>query len=319
MEAYHLYLKGRYFWSKEGGKALERAAGYFQDSIAKDPHYALAYAGLSLCYFIMWVWDYRPEARAMLKGKQAALRAVEIDETAGPAHVSLGLSRLVYDWDWRGAHRSFLRAVELSPGDLYSHTSFAVYFMALGDMDQAIAECSLALEIDPLSPQAHTYLGMYYARAGLPEKAILQFQQAIEIQPDQPQAHWLLGQALILDACYAEGLQKIEKALEFSSQSPAVLAGLGWAYGMTGQTSDARQILRRLQRRSQKEYIRPYLMAKVYCAIGETDDAFLWLEKAFEERDRKLAFVKTDETLAGIRSDARFSRLVRKMGLPDAN
>jgi tetratricopeptide (TPR) repeat protein len=247
----------------------------------------------------MWLWDYLPDAQTVLKGKQAAIKAVEIDESLGAAHSSLAHSRLVSDWDWKGAHSSFNRAIELSPGDLYCHTGYGGYFMAVGEMAQAIAQGRLAREIDPLSPQAHTYLGMFYARAGLTGNAVSEFRQAIEIQSDQPQAHWLLGQTLILESCYQEGLHEIENAFELS-----------------GHTPEARGILETLQRRSKDEYIRPYLIAKVHCAVGEVDEAFRWLTKALEERDRKLAYVKTDETLAALHSDSRFEELLKNMGLP---
>ncbi len=317
LEAYHLYLKGRYFWSKESGEELQKAADYYRSAIAEDPEYALAYAGLSTCYFIMWTWDYLPPAQTLVEGKRAALKAVEIDESLGASHSALGLIRLAYDWDWQDAHRCFVRAIELSPGDVYSHTGYAVYFMAIGEMDQAIAECNKALEIDPLSPQAYFYLGMFLLRAGLPEEAACQFREALELEPDQPQARWLLGQALVLASDYREGIQEIETALQLSGQTPMILAGLGWAYGVSGRERDAYRVLRILEDRSQDEHIRPYLFAKVFCGMGEKDKAFAWLLKAYEERDTKLAFVKTDETLTGLRSDARFKTLMRKMGLPD--
>jgi tetratricopeptide (TPR) repeat protein len=302
--------------ARESGEDLERAVDLFKSAIVADPNYALAYAGLALCYFHLWVWDYLPPEKTLVDAETAALKAVEMDEDLGAAHYTLGFLNLFYKWDWGGAQKSLLKGIQLSPGDEFSYGAYAWYLAALGDMDQAIETCGRALEVDPLSPAVNTCMGMLLLRAGLSEQAIKQFRETLELQPDQPQAHWLLGQALVLVGRHQEGIQEIEGALTLSRTSMD-LAALGWAYGIAGREQDARRVLRTLQERSRKEYVRPYVFAKVHCGLGDPDTAFDWLDKACRERDSKLAFIKTDETMASLRSDPRFGALLRKMGFPE--
>ena len=221
------------------------------------------------------------------------------------------------DWDWHGARSSLVRARQLSPGFEFSHNLYAIYCTAIGKKEEAVAACRKALELDPLSPQTNTYLGMFLLRAGRVEKALHQFKEALELDPDQPQAHWLRGQALVISQRHREGIQEIEEALSLSDENPMIQAGLGWAYGVAGRRDDAIQVLRALEKRSRKEYIRPYLLAKVYCGMGETEEAFAHLAMAYEEWDRKLVFITTDETLADLNFDNRFGGLLKKMGLSE--
>jgi Flp pilus assembly protein TadD len=259
--------------------------------------------------------DFLPPKIAFPKAKEEALRAIEIDQTLSEAHVSLGFIKIMYDWDWEGAKRECKQAIELNPNYAPAYSGYAYYFAALGRLDEAIAEGERAVELDPLSVVLNNPLGTALLRAGRLEQAREQFQKAIELEPNYAQAWWMLGQTYILESRYEEGILEIEKALDLSKNNTLILSGLGWAYAVSGRKSDAQKVVAELERRTKKEYIRPYLFAKIHAALGEKDRAFEWLEKAYEEHDVSLAFMLSDETLVMLHTDQRFNRLLKKINL----
>jgi TolB-like protein/Tfp pilus assembly protein PilF len=316
LDAYHLCLKGRYYMSREGRRELQTAIDFFRKAIDSDPDYAQAYAELATCYNFLWIWDYSPATQPLMEGKHCAEKAWELDNGLGVTHHALAITRLWFDWDWRESLRLFSSSIKLSPGYLYAHTGYAWCCAVIGRMEEAINASKMTLKLDPLAPQMYTRLGMIYLRAGLPEEALMVFKKSLELSPELPQAHWFLGQALVLLSRFEEGLSAIQRALNLSGHNPMILAGLGWAYGMAGENEEASKVLEVLERRSRLEHMSFYLFGKVCCGMGDTKRALEYLESAYDERDRKIIFLKTDETLARLRSESRFKELLKKIGLP---
>ncbi len=315
LEAYNLLLTGRYFFNKGSGEGMKKAIEYFEKVIEKVSDSAQAYAGLASCYIGLGFWDFLPLNIAFPKARDAALRAIEIDQTLSEAHASLGMVKTIYDWDWEGAERENKKAIELNPNYAQAYRGYAHYFMALGRLDEAIAENERAVELDPLSAVLNKHLGIALMRAGRLEQAREKFQKAIELEPNFAHAWWLLGQTYILDSRYEEGILEIEKALNLSKNNTLILSGLGWAYAVSARKSDAQKVFIELKKRTKKKYIRSYLFAKIHASLGEKDRAFEWLEKAYEEHDVSLAFMLSDETLVMLHTDQRFNRLLKKINL----
>jgi len=314
-EAYVLNLKGQYLMYRATVEGLNKAIRYFEEAIEKDPDYAHAYAGLATCYSSLGFWNAVPPSQAYLEAKKAAVRAVEADPESALAHEALGFVTLLSDWDWKTAAKASQRAIELNPHEESIRVGRAMCHIATGDLKEALAETISATGLAPLSNVANSGLGLCLLRSGKLDEAIVQLKKALELEPADPRTRLFLGQAYVLKLRFDEGIGKIREALEQASDNTLVLAGLGWAYGMAGRRNDALETLKTIQKRFENEYPRPYLIAKVYCGMGEKDLAFEWLEKAFDEHDTSLAFVKTDETFSSLRGDSRFTELLRRMNL----
>jgi serine/threonine protein kinase/Tfp pilus assembly protein PilF len=314
-EIYKVYLMGIYFLRRTSEDNLKKAIGFFDDVISRAPDYAAAYAGLSVAYATQGFLDFLPPWEIFPKSKAMALKAIEIDSKSAEGHSSLGIAKMYYDWDWEGGERELRLALEINPHYVRAQIDYATYFMAIGKLDQAIWQIKKILERDPLAITAIDYLGILLLRSGQLIEAEQQFRQAIELESNFSHSHWLLGQACVLQSKYDEGLRAIQKALDISQNNPMILGGMGWAYAVSGRDDEARHIIGELRNRRRKEYIRPYAVAKIYCALGEKDLAFEWLDKAYEEHDISLSTAFSDETISSLHSDARFVKLLNRMGL----
>ena len=314
-EAYVLNLKAQYLMRRETVEGLDQAIHYFEQAVGKDPDYAQAHAGIAECYSSLGFWNAVPPAKAYLKAKKAAVRAVESDPESALAHATLGFVSLISDWDWEVAERATRRAVELNPVSESPRCFRAVYYLATGDLENALEETVKAKDLAPLSNFSNSYLGLCLLRMESLKEAINQFKKTLELEPADPRTRLFLGQAYILNSQYPQGISEIRQAFEQSNENTLVLAGLGWAYGRAGRREESLEVLERLKNRFKNEDPRPYLIAKVYSGLNENDLAFEWLERAFEERDTSLAFVKTDESFAALRDDSRFDELLRRMDL----
>jgi serine/threonine-protein kinase len=317
LEAYDLCLKGRHFFNKGSGESMKKAIEYYTKAIEIAPDYAQAYAQLTICYIFQGFLNYLPPKDVFPKAKAAALKAIKIDESLAEAHYSLAMIRLLYDWDWDLARKEIELAIELNSNDPECHDHYAVYLCAMGKMAEAIDESDKAIELDPLSTPTLLLRGVYLLRACLLKKALDQFQKTLELEPNFADAHWLLGQALILDSRYDKGITEIKKALDLAHNNFVILAGLGWGYAMSGRKKEALKVLEELNERAKQEYIKPFLFAKIYSALGEKDQAFEWLKKAYDDHDVSLALILTDESIENLRSDPRYAALLKKMGLED--
>jgi tetratricopeptide (TPR) repeat protein len=315
-EAYQDYLKGRYWWNKRTAEGINRGIEYFQQAIAKDPAYALAYAGLADCYTLLENNGFVPATDVYPRAKEAAQKAMESDDTLAEAHVSLAYLKAQFEWDWSGAEREFQRSIELNPGLADAHNRYGTTLMRMGRVEEAMAEKRRAVELDPLSAIINRNLGigLYFARQY--DQAIEQDQKTLELDPNYVGAHMTLGQAYFQKSMYKEGIAEVEKELAISPGNPAALSVLGYAYAVAGKRADAQKVLNELTELSKQKYVPAWAMAEIYVGLGEKDRAFEWLEKAYEERFAGLlGGIKVDPVFDPLRSDPRFADLLRRMNL----
>ena len=310
-EAYQLYLKGRFFWNKWSPEASQKAIEYFQQAIDKDPGYALAYAGLADTYISQaWFGEVAPRV-AVPRAKAAAMKALDIDDGVAEAHASLGFANCIYDWDWPAAATHFERALALSPGYATAHSWHSYYLAALGRSDEALTEAKRAFDLDPASPGMNQGMGIQFLYARRFDEAIEQFRKALEM--DYHDAHAGLGYAYAAKGMYREALVEFEKYSELDRGTPRSIASLGYAHARLKERGEALRALDQLMVLSNQRYVSASSFALVYAGLGEKDQAFVWLEKAYEERSGALPYLKVNPIWDPLRSDPRFEALVQKV------
>lgn len=313
-EAYEAYLKGRYFLSK--GTGVERSLEYFNKAITVDPAYAVPYAGLADCYILLGVLYLRRPREVFPKAKEFAVKALERDAAIAEAHKSLAVVEHLYDWDWAGSEQEFRRALELDRSQSDAHRAFAILLSCVRRYEEAIEEALLARALDPLSPNMNALLGFIYMRARQYERAIQACREAIELDASSPFAHWLLARSLDAADRTREALVEAEAAAKLSGNRSPYATHLGYALARAGDPAGARKLVESLREREKSEYVSPYEFVTIYVALGETDSAFEYLEKAYQERTSRLAGELWDRPFDGLRSDPRFQDLIRRIGLP---
>jgi DNA-binding winged helix-turn-helix (wHTH) protein/TolB-like protein len=315
-EAFQLYLKGRFYWL--GSKTEERirkSIEYFNQAIQMDPNYALAYSGLADGYVVLGTYYVISPREAFAKATAAASRAVELDDTLAEAHASMSNIKLLYEFDWPGYEREYRRADELNPNYAVSHYIHAQYLAAMGRFDEATGEGKRAQELDPLSATlAETSAWMFYFARDY-DGAIERQRKVIEFDPSNFGPHRRLGLAYLQKKMNAEALAEIQQSQTLSGGNAEEIAYLGYAYGVTGKRAEAEKVLDELQQQSKRRYVSPYLIALVYIGLSNKDQAFIWLEKAYEERAVNLMYLKVEPIFDPLRSDPRFTELLRRMNL----
>jgi eukaryotic-like serine/threonine-protein kinase len=312
-EAYQLYLKGRYYWNKGTEDGGNKAIECFQQAIKKDPGYALAYSGLADTYNLLSAFAWLPPREVIPKSKAAALKALEIDDHLAEAHNALGYASFSYDWDWPAAGRHFERALALNPSA--SGMSYSTYLAALGRTDESLAEAKRSLDLDPLSLVIHLRMARALYMARRFDQAIEQCQKMLELDPNYPLAYWQMGQAELEKGMYREALSHLEKDSALTRGSPMALAYVGNVLARTGERSHALQVLEQLKSASKQKYVYSLGLARVYAGLDDKEQAFAWLERAYEERSTALYFLKVDPIWDPLRSDPRFNGLLRRIGL----
>jgi serine/threonine protein kinase/tetratricopeptide (TPR) repeat protein len=314
-EAYQLYLKGRFYWNKRTDEALRKSIECFKQAIETDPSFALAYAGLADCYVVPAI--LLPPREVMPKAKAAAMRALELDETLAEAHASLGRVLAAYDWDWTGAEKEYKRAIELNPRYAIAHQWYGGYLDAMGRHNEAIGERKRALELEPLSLIVNFELGLAYYYARDYDQAIEQFKKTVELDQNFPPPHNFLPASYEQKGMYSEAIAEFKKAIPLTGGSEWTLAkaGLGHAYAVTGQKSEARAVLDELKQDSGQGYVSANSIALIYAGLGEKDEAFAWLEKGYEQRAFQMQWIKIEPRWDSIRTDPRFQDLMRRVGL----
>ena len=317
-EAYQLYLKGRYYFNKLTVDGVQKGIDHHQQAIEKDPQYALAYAALGDCYN----YFARP-----VDAKQAVSKALELDETLGEAHASLGFFKFIYDWDFAGAESEFRQALMLSPNYAEAHHWSAIYFANIGRHEAAAIEASLAVELDPLSllmnmtPALASYLALDYNRA------VEHLLKVIEMEPNFAAAHSVLGNVYLQQGSYGQAMSEYQKVLDLSKGVTPVeismKAVIAHAYAKSGKRSKAIKLLDELTAATGESRqspgvlnVSPHSIAEINAALGRIDEAFGWLNKALEQHDMQMVSLKTNPTLDRLRSEPRFVDLVRLVGLP---
>jgi len=314
-EAHKSYMMGRYHWSRSNPEGWVKAVEYFNRAVEQDPNYALAYTGLADAY-VSLAFDVLPQSEAVVKAKESALKALELDSTLAEAHVSLGRIKAYFEWAWDDAEREFNRAIELNPNSANSYREYGLYLSCVGRNEEAIRETERARSLDPFSLSTNFGVGWALIGARRYDEAIEQFARALEIDPRFAQGHLFVGIAYEGKGMWNEAIQEMQKAASLSEDSMLIKAQLGHAYASAGRKGEAEKILTELLESSQQRRVSPYYIAMVYAGMDDRDKAFQWLEKAYAERSRRLWALQVVPTWENLRSDSRFADLLRRMGLP---
>jgi TolB-like protein/DNA-binding winged helix-turn-helix (wHTH) protein/tetratricopeptide (TPR) repeat protein len=315
-DAYQDYLKGRYWLNKSTEQGIRKGVEYFQQAIAKDPAYALAYSGLADCYTSLARDGVVPAKEGYSKAKKTALKALEIDDTLAEAHVSLAYVKNEYEWDWPAGERESQRAIELDPSYAPAHDAYAEALWLPGRLDEGIAESKRALEPDPLSLAYNDTLGIEFFLARRYDRALEQEGKTLELDPNFIDAYYFRGMAYLKKSMYKEGMVEFEKAVAISPDNLGALTGLGYGYGVTGRRAEAERVLEKLSELSKQRYVSPVWRAKIHAGLGDKDKVFEWLEKAFDDRSVvSVGYIKTNPMFDPLRSDPRFADLLRRTNL----
>jgi TolB-like protein/DNA-binding winged helix-turn-helix (wHTH) protein/Flp pilus assembly protein TadD len=315
-QAYESFLKGRYFWNKRTADGLNIALAYFNQAIEEDPKYAQAYSGLADTYALLGDWQYAvmTPKEAFPKAKEAAIKALELDNALGEAHNSLAFVLEGFDWDFDSAGKEFRRAIELNPGYATAHHWYAWHLSLLGRYDEAIGEMRKAENLDPLSLIINADLAELLVLAHSYDESIQQSRKTIEMDPNFALAHNQLAQAYLQKHMYDDAVAELQKAVQLSGGSPTCIANLARAYAVSGKRSDAQELLSELKKRSNPGYSNASEIAIIYASLGDTDQAMNWLEKGYEERFNPGVLLRPG--FDPLRSDSRFQNLVHRIGLP---
>jgi serine/threonine-protein kinase len=315
LEAYNLYLQGRYFWNKRGEEALKKSVDYFEQAIKKDPAYALAYAGLADSYITIGDWNLLPPKEVFPKARAAVLKALEIDDELAEAHNALAAIKKYYDWDWQGAEKEHKRAIELNPYYPTAHQWYAEFLFAMERFDEAIAEAKRAQELDPLSPIIYLVEGQVFYFSRQYDKAIEQFKKALNLDPTFLLAHEFMFLCYIQKGMYEDAMVELQKFLTLGGVDPNLVAEVQNVYATSGIKEVFQMFLNYQKMASMQAYVDPVGLADIHAFLDEKDQAFEWLEKAYEGRSPMLVWLRVNPLFDNIRSDPRFKALLKKIGL----
>ena len=311
IEAYHLYLQGRYFWNQGGEDNFDKSIEYYKQALEIDPNYALAYSGMAAPYVsYSWNTSLRPRSDVLPQAITYAKKALEIDKTLGEAHAELADARMVYDWDWTAAEKGFELAIELNPNYAMAHDRYAWLLSFVGRHDEAIQESKRAHELDPLSSDIWLDIGRQYYLARDYDKAIEEYRNVLEIFPNSGYARTYLALALSAKGLHNEAIEECLK-IDFKDWN------IGYIYGVAGKKKEAQEILDYYLELSKKEFVAPAFIAFIFIGLGEKDKAFEWLEKTYEQRESYLQPLKVSPRYDSLRSDPRFQDLVERMNFPE--
>jgi serine/threonine-protein kinase len=314
-DAYRSYLLGRYHFLKLVPPEIEKSIDYFNRAIAQDPQYALAYEGLAEAYRAMTITGDRRPNEVMPQGKAAALRAIELDDGLDSAWGSLCFIQIWWDWDWAAAERSCRRALEINPNGADGHRAYAVLLSDLGRHEQAIAEARRASELDPLALITNAIEGHVLHYAGRNAEAAAKLRSTLELDENFWITHLFLGKVHLADNDLANALAEFRKAQTLSAQNSETVSMVGYALARSGDRKAAQAALAELLARGKEQYVPPFNVAMLYNGLGDTDETFAWLDKAYADRDVRLTFLKIEKKWDPLRSDERFVALAKKMAL----
>jgi serine/threonine-protein kinase len=313
LQAYQLYLQGRQCFIRYTQEGMGKSIEYFEEAIARDPDYALAYASAALAYSeLREVGALRPE-EGYARAKQAVLRALELDGELAEAHSVLAILKFQCEFDWTGAEQEFNRALELNPNSADTYDSYGRMLSALERYDEAVAVQQRAQELDPLAHPLDVATALL--RAGRYDEAVQAATRCIEFDPNYARGHATLGWAFLKKGMRDEGLAELEKAVALSPGNSLWLTQLAQAYALVGKVGQAREVLRQVEELSRQRYVSPYHLAYVYTGLGEHDTAMEWLERAYEERAGAVYGIKGSFLFTTLRSHPRFRVLLKKMNL----
>ncbi|HWO35951.1 MAG TPA: tetratricopeptide repeat protein [Candidatus Acidoferrum sp.] len=312
-DAYEAYVKGRYFWNKRTDKGMKKGLEYFRQAITLDPTFTEAYVGVADSYATLGLYAVLPPKEAFPAAKDAVKRALEMDDGLAEAHATLGFINFYYDWNGVEGANEFRRALADNPNYAMAHSWYGEDLAAMGRYPEAVEEAQRALEDDPLSLIIGSNAGWTLSLAGKGDQAIKILKKAIEIDPSFPRTHYRLGRAYAQKKLYEMAISELEQAVSLSGGDPCYKGSLGHVYAVSGNTNQARSVLRDLEGRTGQQYVPAYAIALIYAGLGENDHAIIWLQKAYEDRSTSMVFLKLDPELSTLHSDPRFEQLSRRI------
>jgi serine/threonine-protein kinase len=312
-EAYKLYLKGRYHVLKLTVSEAQTGIPYFQQAIAIDPSYALAYVGLGDAYRTISLVGEEPSTE-LSKAKAAAQKAIEIDDTLAEAHAELGFITFWYDWDWNAAENQYKRALELNPNDADTHLFYAHLLSNTGRHAEGLTEVKRARELDPLNLRTSALEGQFLIHAGRTDEALARLQQTLDMDANYAVAHQFVSSAYVEKRMYSEAVSEARKARDLSGGGSPPMSLLGYALAKSNKQAEARAVLQELLKRSTAGHVASYNIALIYNGLGERKETFVWLERGLEQRDPKMVFLKVEPKWNNLRDDTRFQDLLRRVG-----
>ncbi len=313
--AYQLYLNGLFYWNKGTEDGFQKAVDLFNQAIAKDPKFALAQAGLADTYSLLADSGYMSPGEAWPRAKTAAMVAVGIEDSLAEAHTSLALVKAYYDWDWSSAEKDFQRAIDLNPNSAAAHHWYGAYLAKLGRQQEAQRELQKARELDPLSLIISTTVGWDYYAAGQPDRAIEQLRKTLEMDQEYGPARRLLEICYEQKGMFKEAVAEWQKTFTLGN-NPELAAAIGQDFATSGYKAVLQDWLEGLQELSKREYVSPYEIAQVHARLGDREQVFSWLEKAYAERDSGIVALKVEPAFQGLRSDPKFQNLAKRIAFP---
>jgi tetratricopeptide (TPR) repeat protein len=315
VRAYGIYLKGRFAWNKRTQEGVIEGIEYFEQAIAEDPEYALAYTGLADSYaFIVNYRDVAVES-GFERAKEYARKAIELDETLAEAHASLAWTLFIYDWDWAGAGREFRRAIELDSRYATAHQWYAFMLASQGRLEEALVEAHTAQELDPASVSIRRALGSVYVYARRYDQARYHLTRAIAMNPTAEESYRVLGLTLAVQEQFDEAERVLREAVSFPAAGTYTRVTLAYALARSGRRDYAEALLKELEERRLRDYVSPVEFATLHIGLGNVDKALDWSERALEERRGWMAYLNVHPIVDPLRGDPRFKALVEKMGL----
>lgn len=315
-EAFELYLKGRFYWNKRTAPDLKRAIPFFEQAIEKDPNYALAYTGLADSYALVTAYTNEPAREVMPKAKEAALKALALDDKLAEAHASLGQITAYYDYDFVTAEREYRRAIELNPNYATAHQWLAEHLSAMNRIDEALVEIRRALDLDPMSVIMNRIYADVLADGRKYDEAIQQYQKTLELDPNFLTAHYFLGRAYEAKGMHNEAVAEYTRSAQLGTTVSEVMGKANEVYKQSGWKAYVQFNLEQLVEKNPNRRFPAFMIATFYAKADRKDEAIQWLEKGYEERDFRMTLLSVAFEFDNLRSDPRFTELVRRMGLP---
>jgi TolB-like protein/Tfp pilus assembly protein PilF len=315
-EAHECYLKARYHWHRRTEESVKKAIAYFHQAIDLDPTYAQGYAGLADCYNILGYYNALPPVEAYPKGKAAAVKALELDDSLAEPHATLGVVKRDFEWDWPGAEREFQKAIELNPACVEAYHWRGTLLSMLGQHAAALREKTKALAMDPLSVVIRTDLARMFYFSRDYDQALEQYQAALDMDPNFSTAHLWRAHAYEQTGMFDQAISELQAGMRLTNDSPFALARLGHGYALAGRCEEANAVLHQLHAVARVRYVSPYDIAMIHVGLQDNDEAFVWLQRAFEQKSLWLGYLNVEPQLDALRSDPRFQDLLRRIGLP---
>lgn len=312
--AYDAWLTGRYLWNRRGEQDLQTSIRSFQEAIQADDAYAPAYSGLADCYLTLMDRGHLPHGEAMASARPAIVKALQLDDQLAEAHVSCGHAAL-HEFDWPAAQRELRRGIQLSPSSSTARYYYANYLVAMGRIDEAVFEAEESVRLDPMSPAAHSNLASVLWFAGDDSRSLGHAERSLELNPNLSRAYDDIGRAHEQMGALDTAIEMFERAVSIDELANDCFASAAHAHALAGHRQKALELLQQLERAARTEFVSPYSFALIHVALGNDDEVFRWLDKAYDERSSALPFLGVNPRFRRLRGDARFTRLLQRLGL----